>query len=284
MRVFGSKIIIFFCAIVLYTCQEGASGLNVNNNSTAEGPFGADSLNPEQAFQEADSPKVLTHKELLFKSPWGYEKSGNESRHYPLLVSGMWGEGESQYNKVNQDYHAFVLDYQKKTSADGAALASWIRSAISEGYRIDTNRIYLTGFSYGGSSSYPLAKGMYEEDMYFAALIRVAGQSQSDIGNEIAQKTAVWYHIGLEDTETRVEVARQALENMRQYESNAAAIEQSHTDTITGYDRVTVTLTRDEKPMFKYSEYTGMGHSPGACYKDEYLFYWLFNHSLQSQK
>ena len=50
---------------------------------------------------------------------------------------------------------------------------------------------------------------MYEADMYFAAIIRVAGQSQSDLGNEIAAKTAVWYHIGLTDTEQRVAVARE---------------------------------------------------------------------------
>jgi hypothetical protein len=52
-------------------------------------------------------------------------------------------------------------------------------------------------------------------------------------------------------------------------------------DNLTGYERTTVTLTRSGYPMFKYSEYTDMGHSPGPCYKDEALFYMLFNHSLE---
>jgi predicted peptidase len=237
-------------------------------------------LNPEEIFEETDAPVEYVHDNLSFHSPWGYNKPDNATRLYPILVSGMWGEGESYYQSIAQDYPAFVIDYQKNSESDGRALAQWIRSAIDSGYRIDSNRIYLTGFSYGGSSSYPLAKGMYAENAYFAAIIRVAGQSQSDLGNEIAKKTAVWYHIGLTDTQTRVEVARSSLEYMRNYECNLDAIETEKTDNITGYERTTVSLTRLGFPMFIYSEYTDMGHTPGPCYKDEALFPWLFNHSL----
>ena len=238
-------------------------------------------LNPKETFENADAPVTFTHENRNFKSPWGYEKPANATRLYPILVSGMWGEGMSYYNAVEQDYPAFVIDYQKSSSADGQTLAKWIKSAVDSGYRIDLNRIYLTGFSYGGSSSYPLAKGMYAEGLYFAAIIRVAGQSQYDIGNDIARQTAVWYHIGLSDTETRVEVARKALEYMRNYECNKGAAERKSSDNLTGHNRTTVTLTRSGYPMFKYSEYTGMGHTPGPCYKDEELFEWLFNHSLE---
>jgi hypothetical protein len=85
-------------------------------------------------------------------------------------------------------------------------------------------------FSYGGSSSYPLAKGMYAEGAYFAAIIRVAGQSQSDLGNEIARKTAVWYHIGLSDTETRWKLPA-VLNVLRNYECNKGAAETKTTDS-----------------------------------------------------
>lgn len=244
------------------------------NSLTAE-------LNPTEVFEDTEAPVEHVHEDLNFQSPWGYEKAGNASRQYPLLVSGMWGEGERYYNAVAEDYPAFVIDYQMKSSADGQALGQWIKSAIESGYRIDLNRIYLTGFSYGGSSSYPLAKGMHEEEMYFAAIIRVAGQSQSDLGNEIAQQTAVWYHIGLTDTEIRIEVARKALEHMRNYECNSGAVETEITDNITGHKRTTVTLKRSVYTMFKYSEYTDMGHTPGPCYTDEQLFPWLFRHTLK---
>lgn len=238
-------------------------------------------LNPKETFDTSDAPIEYVHENFSFQGPWGYEKEANESRYYPILVSGMWGEGERYYQTVAKDYPAFVIDYQMSSESDGQVLAQWIRSAINAGYRIDSNRIYLTGFSYGGSSSYPLAKGMVAEGMYFAAIIRVAGQSQSDLGNEIAQQTAVWYHIGLSDTETRVQVARDALEYMRNYECNNNAIETNTSDNKTGYERTTVTLTRSGYQMFNYSEYTNMGHTPDPCYTDETLLNWLFNHSLK---
>jgi predicted peptidase len=238
-------------------------------------------LNPKESFIDSDAPGEYTHENVKFQSPWGYKKADNASRQYPIVVSGMWGEGQEYYKSVAQQYPAFVIDYQKSSSVDGQALAKWIKSAINAGYRIDLNRIYLTGFSYGASSSYPLAKGMYAEGVYFAAIIRVAGQSQSDLGNEIAQQTAVWYHIGLADEDTRITVARDALEYMRKYKCNSGASESKTSDSKTGYDRTTVTLTRSGYPMFKYSEYAKMGHTPTPCYTDEALFSWLFNHSLK---
>ncbi len=238
-------------------------------------------LNPDETFVNSDAPVNHIHENLSFQSPWGYKKAGNASRHYPLLVVGLWGEGENYYKAVAQHYPAFVINYQKNTESDGQVLGRWIKSAIEAGYRIDLSRIYLTGFSMGGSGSYPLAKGMFVEKNYFAAIIRVAGQSQPDLGNEIARHTAVWYHIGLSDSETRVGVAREALNYMRNYECNSAAIETSSSDINTGYARTTVTLTRSGFPMFKYSEYANMGHIPGPCYTDQYLMTWLFNHSLK---
>jgi hypothetical protein len=238
-------------------------------------------LNPKEEFEAADAPVDYVHETLSFHGPWGYQKAANLSRLYPIVVSGMWGEGEGYYEKVAKDYPAFVIDYQKSEASDGKALAKWIKSAFDAGYRIDLNRIYLTGFSYGGSSSYPLAQGMYAEGLYFAAIIRCAGQSQSDLGNEIAKQTAVWYHIGLSDDQIRIDVARSALNYMRNYVCNSGAAETSTSDNKTGYARTTVTLTRSNYPMFKYSEYTGMGHTPDPCYKDEDLFPWLFNHSLK---
>jgi hypothetical protein len=139
-------------------------------------------LNPKETFVNTDAPVAYVHENMSMQCPWGYSKTTNATRSYPLVVSGMWGEGEGYYNAVAKDYPAFVIDYQKSSSTDGQTLAKWIKSAIKAGYRIDINRIYLTGFSYGGSSSYPLAMGMYAEGVYFAAIIRVAGQSQSDLG------------------------------------------------------------------------------------------------------
>jgi hypothetical protein len=263
-------IALSFITVFFLACSSsGSSG----DSSDAE-------LNPVETFSDADTSESFTLETLGFTGPWGYNKSENGDRLYPLVVSGCWGEGEGEYAKVNKRYPAFVIDYQKNGVSDGEALAVWIDKAIAAGYRIDPDRIYLTGFSMGGSGSFPLAQGMYNKGKYFAAIVRVAGQSQSDLGNEIAEKTAVWYHIGLNDDAIRVEVARDALAFNRAYACNEDATESSATDSITGYDRTTVTLTRSGYEMFKYSEYVGMGHDPSPCYRDANLFPWMFSHSL----
>lgn len=238
-------------------------------------------LNPSETFTDEDAPLDFTHDTISFTGPWGYNRPQNSSRLYPLVVAGYWGEGVGKYRAVAQRYPAFVFSYQKDSVSAGESLALWIASAINAGYRIDPDRIYLTGFSRGGSGSYPLAKGMYNQGRYFAAILRVAGQSKSDIGNDIAAKTAIWYHIGLEDTATRVEVARKALELTRGYACNAAVLQTTTTDTITGYQRSTVTFLRGERPMFVYSEYTGMGHTSSPCYTDPAVLPWMFEQVVE---
>lgn len=238
-------------------------------------------VKPQASFDPSDAPKTYSFGTLVFKGPWGYDRAENATRSYPLLVSGFWNEGSDHYAAVGQTYPAFVLSYQKDTEADGRFLGQWITNAITAGYRIDINRVYLTGFSRGGSGSFPLARGMHEAGRHFAAIIRGAGQSQPDLGNEIAQKTAVWYHIGLSDSPARVEVARDALEFNRSYACNREAVESQTSDTLTGHERTTVTLTRSGLPLFRYSEYVGMGHTATPCYKDPALFSWMFNCSLK---
>jgi dienelactone hydrolase len=240
-------------------------------------------LNPSETFSDADKPESFSIESREVTGPWGYDKNENGDRLYPLVVSGYWGEGAGEYAKVNARYPAFVIDYQKNGESDGEALAVWIDKAIAAGYRIDPERIYLTGFSMGASGSFPLARGMSNKGKYFAAIVRVAGQSESDLGNEIAAKTAVWYHIGLEDDATRIDVARAALALNRAYACNKSAKESTSADSVTGYQRTTVTLNRSGYEMFKYSEYVGMGHDPSPCYRDENLFPWVFSHSLSAR-
>lgn len=271
----------FFVLILICTLTSCSNEVQIGTNpAETQVPKETPRLDPVETFTEDESPLVTTFNAITVTGPWGYSRAENSSRYYPLVVAGMHGEGEGQYNNVNKLYPAFVIVYRKDGYSDGQALAEWIDAAKAAGYRIDANRIYLTGFSQGGSGSFPLAKGMQNKGKYFAAIVRVAGQSQSDLTSVIAEKTAVWYHLGLNDTQARVDVARATLANFRAYACNADAEETSVNDSITGYERTTVTLTRAGKAMFKYSEYTGMGHSASACYKDEDLFRWVFARTL----
>jgi hypothetical protein len=261
------KTMIGAMAMMAMTAMGGDAGLNV--------------ASPE-AFDPSDAPKTYSFGTLVFKGPWGYDRPENAGRLYPLLVSGFWNEGQDHYAGVAQAHPAFVLSYQKDAEADGRFLGHWITNAIAAGYRIDLDRVYLTGFSRGGSGSFPLARGMAEAGHHFAGIIRGAGQSQPDLGDAIAERTAVWYHIGLTDGPTRVAIAREALGLNRCYAFNREAVESQTSDTLTGYTRTTVTLTRAGRPMFRYSEYAGMGHISAPLYKDPALFDWLFNCKLDA--
>jgi predicted peptidase len=142
------------------------------------------------------------------------------------------------------------------------------------------NRIYLTGFSAGGSGSYMLVRGFISRGRLFAGIIRVAGQSNTQLPDEAVAQTSIWYHIGLNDTPTRVQVARDAYDFLKNHTFNTTATESTVSDTISSYDRTTKTLTKDSIEIVKYTEYPGVGHTPAPAYADPGVFDWLFGQSL----
>jgi len=240
-------------------------------------------VDPEETFSNEDAPKPLRIEvsRVYFSSPWGYEKAANADRLYPVVVNGYWGEGSYFTREIRQKYPAFFLEFQRDAVSDGEWLAEIIDNALAQGVRVDPNRIYLTGFSRGGSGSYQLIRGFLNGGRRFAGLIRVAGQSQTTVPDEVVGKTAIWYHLGLEDTPTRVQVARDAYAFLKGHEHCANAIESTVSDLVTGYDRTTRTLTQDGGEIVKYSEYTALGHAPGPVYADPEVFAWLFRQTLE---
>ncbi|WP_005035186.1 IPT/TIG domain-containing protein [Holophaga foetida] len=234
---------------------------------------------PAETFTATDAPVTQTLDSLDLVTPWGYGRAANASRTYPLVVNGCWGEGNLFPTATRQEYPSFYLDFNNySTEEHGAWLGDLIDQALQAGYRIDPNRIYLTGFSQGGSGSFKLVRGMLTKGKLFAGIIRVAGQSESQLATAAVGKSALWYHIGLSDTADRVQVARTTYANLKA--AYAQAVESTTTDTLTGHNRTTKTLTLNGIAIVKYSEYEGMGHDPSPCYRDPALFDWLFSQSL----
>ena len=237
--------------------------------------------NPVETFTNTDKPYSFSVQTFNFESPWGYERAQNADRIYPIVVNGCWGEGLYFSESIRKKYPAFYLDFNNYSSeSHGQILADLIDETVKAGYRIDTNRIYLTGFSQGGSGSFKLVRGMFSKGKLFAAIIRVAGQSEPTLLNAAVLKTSIWYHIGLNDDAVRVSIAAQTYSNIKNHSANADATEKINTDSITGYSRTTKTLKKSGVEFFKMSEYKGLGHEPGPCYKDPRMFDWLFNQSL----
>lgn len=277
------------CTVTEIVKVKGKSGNNIMQDRlantklpvrTSDGQI----VTPKETFVDSDKPDTNKLQTLNLTTPWGYKKTENAERRYPLVVNGNWGEGNLFSEDVRKKYPSFYLDFNNHTTeSDGATLATLIDEAIRMNYRIDTNRIYLTGFSAGGSGSFKIVRGMLSRGKLFAGIVRVAGQSESVLADGAVNKTSLWYHIGLKDLPERIDVARATYMNLKGKTANATAVESITTDNITGYLRITRTLAKHGIEIIKMSEYEGMGHEPGPCYKDPALFDWLFSQSLANR-
>ncbi|MBN2714677.1 MAG: hypothetical protein JXX14_02410 [Deltaproteobacteria bacterium] len=238
---------------------------------------------PTETFTEMDKPDTFDVEgySRSVSTPWGYNKPENADRIYPFVVNGCWGEGPLFPENIRKKYPAFYLAYQQcDNDEQGATLSVMIDVLLSQGHRIDLNRIYLTGWSQGGSGSYKLVRGLLSKGRLFSAIIRIAGQSETVIPDEAVAQTSIWYHIGTDDSDARVTVARDAYDFLKSHNYNKTATESSESDSIAGYNRTTLTLTKGDVEIVKYSVYDGMGHTPDPPYQDSNLFDWLFAQSL----
>ena len=243
-------------------------------------------------FLSEDQPSLLRHDQLDYEllMPWNYDKPFNAQRKYPLVVS-LHGAGGSSYTPCiagNPDeMKQYPCFFMAPTAADWGASADWVRSEmvrLINDFRIDENRIYLIGFSMGGSGSYIFANSLWNDyGKVFAGIVRLSGQSQTKLVDAIADRTSVWYHIGLDDIPVRVNIAGKAYRYIKKRSANAEAIETIDTDEVTGHSRRTKTLTLRGLEIAKLSEYTDVGHSASEPFKDPAVLKWLFSQTLENR-
>lgn len=223
-----------------------------------------------------------------------------ENTKYPLVVylhgSGENGNDNSRqiegldivgngFNKLAKDfkklYPSFVYVPQcpKGESWSGMTLALTIESIqdLIKKYPIDTNRLYLIGYSMGGSGSYALASQYYlTTKQPFAAVVRLSGQGTfARQTHEILAKSSVWLHIGLHDDQIRVEKARKAYKLLKGMVPNAT--EETEPITIKNHPGTTWTVLVNDKEKVKRSEYINDGHGiSGFPFNDPALMKWVF--------
>jgi len=254
-----------------------------------------------ETFDKADRPyfKYNAKKNQYVLEPWNYSLSQNKNRNYPLVIflHGGGGAGNISYlNYIGYDnpddnkddetalnfqtkHPCFVLIPQTSSNWDNNALIEQVED-FKNTFRIDKSRIYLIGYSMGGSGSYNFANAYYDYNGHlFAGIIRLAGESQTGVRNTIVEKTAIWLHIGLNDTELRVKVTRDAYDFLKNYNKNA--IETTSAVSIDGYKGTTYTLNINNNDRFKRTEYEDIGHDIVSFpFKDTYLIEWLFKQNL----
>ena len=253
-------------------------------------------LSDSKAEQDVKNIPVFEYNQeenyYLYK-PENYDEN-NTNKLYPLIVylHGGGGAGDpkdlsllgySDADAFKKKYPCFVYAAQTPDSWKNNILIEQIEK-LKNSCRIDKNRIYLIGYSMGGSGSYSLANAYYDFNAHlFAGIIRLAGQSQSTVREAIAEYTSIWLHIGLKDTKQRINVTRQAYENIKKHYPNAA--EKSDSVEIDGHPGTTLTLIKDNIEILKKSEYDNDGHGIYHFpFQDDYLLAWLFGQSLKNRK
>jgi len=250
----------------------------------------------DRTFYEYDSGK-----DFYYCNPWNYDKTYNSERKYPLVIylhpSGAAGnirnlglyylgydtnDGIDDPRALNfqKKYPSFIVVPQAQVDWDYAKIISIIEDYKSK-YRVDNTRIYVIGYSLGGAGSYSLANAYYDfNQQLLAGIIRLSGQSQSIVRNEIANKTAIWLQIGLNDFELRVTVTRDAYNFLKNYHTTAT--ETSNAVSVAGHTGTTLTLNRNGKEIVKKTEYVNVGHEIGSFpFEDENLITWLFNQKIE---
>lgn len=217
----------------------------------------------------------ITHDELryLVYLPEGYED--DPEREWPMIYF-LHGSGDEQYDSTYvlsfglpavllageqpEDFPFVVISPQafpgeawwspEMIPALGALL-----DEVSETYRVDTDRVYLTGLSMGGYGSWWLATAYPER---FAAMVSISGSGYRTPEPETLCRLAevpVWAIHGALD---RISEAGAS-------QMNALALEQQCTADVKW------TLYEDEGHLGAYER----------AYRDPALYEWMLEHSLE---
>jgi predicted peptidase len=237
--------------------------------------------------------------------PEGYDIA-DSSRSYPLVVylHGSAGRGSDNQKQLDglgylgygirslsgrfqTEHPSFVYVPQSPLNSPwrGEVLEEIVETIehLKTVYPIDPRRLYLIGFSLGGSGSYELANRYYQEKgQSFAAIVRMAGQlSYSETVYDVVAKSAVWLHVGLQDTPLRVDMAREAFKKFK--ERHADSVETMHTIVVDGYQGNTSVLKVGEVDLARFSVYPDLGHGISylpAVYPD--VLTWMFSKEIDA--
>jgi len=232
--------------------------------------------------------------DYYFCVPWSYRNPSNIGKKYPLFVY-LHGSGSSGEPLIlpcllsdtdKKTYPSFVYLPHASGGWNNAKLISQIETLLSLYPEIDADRIYLMGYSMGGSGSFALANDYYDsKGRLFAAIVRMAGQSQTSLRIAINNRTSIWYHVGLSDTPERVNVARDTYGLLKAYSGNISAQETISTVPIQSYPGITKTLTKGGIEIVKYTEYNSpVGHGiSNLPLLDPLLLKWLYSQSLSKR-
>jgi predicted esterase len=303
------------CSALGYTCGTWANGtcagtLNCGPCSSGSCVSG-NCLN--ETFDESNRPSLEYNiqEDYFLVKPWNYEKSYNSERRYPLLIY-LHGASQVKYLKnmysLGVGYYIWSNESQNMTAENRKSEADYFRKtypsfvyipqestftwnitkvikqieSLKANYRIDTNRIYLHGFSMGGSGSYNLANAYYNYNgQLFAGILRFTGATQINLNNAIMNRTSIWVMVGLNDSADSISIIRTAYNSLKSYFGSTAQETVEYNGLLTTHPANTWTLSKNGLIVARRTEFLDLDH-----YITEYPFQnksvleWLYNQSL----
>jgi len=180
-------------------------------------------------------------------------KDYDGKKAYPVILSlhGLgdknpipWGLGT--YIKARGDLDFLcVFPHSEKPwdpGRPGEKIAMGSLDAVLADYRADRNRVYLTGFSMGGTGTWSLGAKYADR---WAALVPVASESTPEWASKV-KDIPIWAFEGAKDLEAGVQKGREAVEFVRKVGGNP-----------------------------KYKEFPNVGHVPDHAYHNDDLYAWL---------
>ena len=213
----------------------------------------------------------------------GAGERGNDNRRQSFDLSFLGNGFDRQAKLFRTQYPCFVYVPQcpeDKNWSDQPTLLATIQTIehIISTNPIDRDRLYLIGYSMGGSGTYSLAAEYYNlKKQLFAGIIRLAGQGTfPDRTHEIIAQSSIWLHVGLKDIELRVNKAREAYNKLKFY----TKANNEHYKKITIPDhpgKTTILEIPANCESVRISEYEQDGHSISHFpFQDPSLMEWLF--------
>ncbi len=228
-----------------------------------------------------------------------------DGKKYPLLVY-LHGSGAADladlgyldfYAKIAQrdlaqplpggyqdSYPSFVLIPRVRREWNIANLIALIAKVKTE-YPVDERRIYLIGFSMGGSASFELANEYFKKGLgSIAGIIRIAGESQIQLEPKISERCGLWLHVGLLDAPSRVVAVKKSFQDRQGLYPQAKARVSEHVIYPTlGGDSLraeTTSLSIDDREIAKMTIYPELDHEIQALpFHRPDVLYWLFSQS-----
>lgn len=284
-------------------------GWFIEADCLTEWEFGNDSVDSnitlyakwKEIFHIVDKPSVRLlnfhndeSKTYKLLDPWNYDKAFNSDRDYPIVI-GLhgWTELTDYYftpviinnEEEMQNYPCFFLAPNNSSIGWGLG-AEWIRDLVAElikTYRIDRTRIYIVGFSMGGSGSYEFTEALYnEKDLTVAGIVRIAGASNTALPDPIAKRISIWIHCGEPDDDpfnTYVyTIAEQSYEFMKSHVYYEGAEELVNYDAgfFGGFQTNNFFLSQNGLEFMRFTTYEGMGHEYAPVFENPAVLSWLF--------